>query len=267
MPTSAPSPPRPAPAQEPPPLVPLARVPVHVAIIMDGNGRWARQRGLPRLAGHRAGTENLRRVIRRFGDYGVKFLTLYAFSTENWLRPKREVEGLLRLLRQVIRRELQHLHENGIRLLHIGRLEGLPPRLQQQVREAMDLTKDNERMTLTIAFNYGGRAEIVDAVRRIVAAGIPPEQVDEQVVAAHLYTAGLPDPDLIIRTGGEMRLSNFLLWQGAYAEFYSTPVYWPDFDEDDIDQALLAYSRRKRRFGRLPEDESDYPQPCGDGHR
>jgi undecaprenyl diphosphate synthase len=263
---TAPSPPSPGPAQEPPPPLPLARVPLHVAIIMDGNGRWARERGLPRLAGHRAGTENLRRVIRRFGDYGVKYLTLYAFSTENWLRPRREVEGLMRLLRQVIRRELSHLHENGVRLLHIGRLEGLPPRLQRQVREAMDLTKDNQRMTLVIAFNYGGRAELVDAIRRIVAAGIPPEKVDEAVVAAHLYTAGLPDPDLIIRTGGEMRLSNFLLWQGAYAEFYSTPVYWPDFQERDIDQALLAYSRRQRRFGRLPQDESDYPRPW-DGHR
>ncbi len=234
---------------------------------MDGNGRWARQRGLPRLAGHRAGTENLRRVIRRFADYGVKFLTLYAFSTENWMRPKKEVEGLLRLLRQVIRRELNHLHENGIRLLHIGRLEGLPPALQRQVKEAMELTRFNQRMTLIIAFNYGGRAEIVDAVRRLLAAGIPPEEVDERLISSFLYTNDLPDPDLIIRTGGEMRLSNFLLWQGAYAEFYSTSVYWPDFDENDIDQALLAYANRKRRFGRLPDDESDYPPPSQDGRR
>jgi undecaprenyl diphosphate synthase len=240
-------------------------VPNHVAIIMDGNGRWARQRGLPRLAGHRAGTENLRRVIQRFGDYGVRYLTLFAFSTENWSRPRSEVDGLMRILGRVIRRELQHLHENGIRLLHLGRLEGLPPHLRRQVEEAMALTRHNRRMTLAIAFNYGGRAEIVDAVRRIVASGIPAEEVDEALVARFLYTAELPDPDLIIRTGGEMRLSNFLLWQGAYAEFYSTPVYWPDFGEEDIDQALLAYSQRQRRFGRLPQDESDYPHPPENG--
>jgi undecaprenyl diphosphate synthase len=240
-------------------------VPRHVAIIMDGNGRWARQRGLPRLAGHRAGTENLRRVIQRFGDYGVQYLTLFAFSTENWSRPRSEVDGLMRILGRVIRRELGHLHENGIRLLHLGRLEGLPPRLRRQVEEAMELTRHNRRMTLAIAFNYGGRAEIVDAVRRIVAAGVRPEEVDEALVARYLYTAELPDPDLIIRTGGEMRLSNFLLWQGAYAEFYSTPVYWPDFGEEDIDQALLAYSQRQRRFGRLPQDESDYPEPPQNG--
>ncbi|GBD14377.1 Ditrans,polycis-undecaprenyl-diphosphate synthase ((2E,6E)-farnesyl-diphosphate specific) [bacterium HR25] len=247
--------------------LPLAQVPRHVAIIMDGNGRWARERGLPRLAGHRAGTENLRRVIQRFADYGVRYLTLFAFSTENWQRPKREVQGLMRILGQVIRREVQHLHENGVRLLHIGSLEGLPPRLQRQVQEAIELTKENDRLTLVIAFNYGGRAEILEAIRQLLAKGIPPDDLSEELFAEHLYTADIPDPDLIIRTGGEMRISNFLLWQAAYAEFYSTSVYWPDFSEEDIDAALLAYSRRKRRFGRLPQDESDYPQPPKDGRR
>jgi len=247
-------------APTPPPL-PLSQIPDHVAIIMDGNGRWARIRGRPRLAGHRAGTENLRHIIERFADYGVRHLTLYAFSTENWNRPRREVRGLMAILSQVIKRETKHLHGNGIRLLHIGDLSALDPRLQRQVREAIELTRDNDRMTLAIAFNYGGRAEIVDAVRRIVTHGIPPEQIDEHLFAAYLSTAGLPDPDLIIRTAGEMRLSNFLLWQGAYAEFCTTPVYWPDFDIHDIDEALLAYSQRKRRFGGLLPDETDYPTP------
>jgi len=228
---------------------------------MDGNGRWACARGRPRLAGHRAGTENLRRIIERFADYGVHHLTLYAFSTENWSRPKREVRGLMTILSRVIKRETKHLHENGIRILHIGNPDPLDPKLQRQIRDAIELTKDNDRMTLAIAFNYGGRAEIIEAVRRIVAQGIPPEQIDEALFAAYLSTASLPDPDLIIRTAGEMRISNFLLWQGAYAEFCTTPVYWPDFDIDDIDDALLAYSQRKRRFGGLRPDEVDYPTP------
>ncbi len=250
------------PKQQPsPPPLPLSQVPQHVAIIMDGNGRWASARGRPRLYGHRAGTENLRRVIERFADYGVRYLTLYAFSTENWSRPKREVRGLMTILSRVIKRETKHLHENGTRLLHIGDLDGLDPRLQRQVREAIELTKDNDRMTLAIAFNYGGRAEIVDAVRRIVADDIPPDQIDDALFAAYLSTASLPDPDLIIRTAGEMRLSNFLLWQCAYAEFFPTPVYWPDFDLHDIDEALLAYSQRLRRFGGLLPDEADYPSP------
>ncbi len=245
-----------APAPPPAPL-PLAQVPDHVAIIMDGNGRWARSRGQPRLAGHRAGTENIRRVIQRFADYGVSYLTLYAFSTENWDRPRYEVRGLMALLSRFLKREVAHLHENGIRLLHLGDLDPLSPGLQQQVRDAIELTKLNQRMTLAIAFNYGGRAEIVEAIRSIVAAGIPPEQIDEEVVRAHLSTTGLPDPDLIIRTAGEMRISNFLLWQGAYAEFCFTPVYWPDFDIQHIDDALLVYSQRKRRFGGLLPEEED----------
>jgi len=230
-----------------------------VAIIMDGNGRWARQRGLSRMAGHRAGTENIRQVIERFGDYGVKYLTFYAFSTENWNRPRPEVQGLMRILNRVIKRETKHFHENGIRLLHLGRLDGLSAKLQQQVLDAIELTKDNHRMTVCIAFNYGGRAEILDAARRLMADGLSPDEVDEGVFSSYLYTADIPDPDLIIRTAGEMRLSNLLLWQGAYAEFYSTDVYWPDFDSEDIDQALLAYSQRKRRFGGLLPEDEDLP--------
>jgi undecaprenyl diphosphate synthase len=233
---------------------------------MDGNGRWASRRGLPRLAGHRAGTENLRRVIERLADYGVRYLTLYAFSTENWTRPKREVRGLMTILRHYLKRETKRLHNNGIRLLHIGNLDALDPSLQRQVLDAIDLTKDNDRMTLCIAFNYGGRAEIVDAVRRIVAEGVSPNQIDDALFTSYLHTTQLPDPDLIIRTAGEIRLSNFLLWQGAYAEFISTPVYWPDFDVHDIDEALLAYSQRKRRFGGLLPEEVDYPTPTNGGN-
>src|SRR2546425_9759102 len=197
----------------------LTAVPDHVAIIMDGNGRWAKERGRPRLFGHRAGTENVRRVIERFGDYGVKYLTLFAFSTENWDRPRYEVRGLMALLSRFLKRETQNLHNEGIRLLHIGDLSPLGEKLQKQIAEAIELTKDNQRMTLAIAFNYGGRAEIVDAVRRIVTAGVPSEEIDEALFDRYLFTRGLPDPDLIIRTAGEMRISNFLLWQGAYAEF------------------------------------------------
>jgi undecaprenyl diphosphate synthase len=231
-----------------------------VAIIMDGNGRWAHQRGLSRMAGHRAGTENIRQVIERFADYGVRYLTLYAFSTENWNRPRAEVQGLMRILSRVIKRETRHFHENGIRLLHLGRLDGLSSRLQQQVLDAIELTKDNDRMTVCIAFNYGGRAEILDAARRLMANGMSPDGVDEGVFSSYLYTADIPDPDLIIRTAGEMRVSNFLLWQGAYAEFYCTDVYWPAFGSDNIDHALLAYSQRRRRFGGLLSEDEDQPR-------
>ncbi len=246
----------------PPPPLHLSQVPQHVGIIMDGNGRWASRHGLVRLAGHRAGTENLRRVIERFADYGVRCLTLYAFSTENWTRPKREIRGLMSILYHYLKRETKHLHENGIRLLHLGNLDSLNPKLQQLILDAIDLTKHNQRMTLCIAFNYGGRAEILEAVRRIVSAGVEPDAIDDALFTRYLHTAKLPDPDLIIRTAGEMRLSNFLLWQGAYAEFVSTPVYWPDFDIHDIDEALLAYSQRKRRFGGLLPAEVDYPTPA-----
>jgi len=226
-------------------------IPEHVAIIMDGNGRWAKQRRLPRLAGHRAGTENIRRVIDCFAQHQIKYLTLFAFSTENWNRPSKEVMGLFRILEEVIERETNNLHEKGVKIRHLGRLDGLSEGLQQAVQHAIELTKDNDRMTLSIAFNYGSRAEIVDALKQILRKGIPPERVDEALVSSHLYTAGLPDPDLIIRTAGEMRLSNFLLWQAAYSEYYCTPTFWPDFGREEIEKALVAYSHRERRFGGL----------------
>lgn len=228
---------------------PLSEVPQHVAIIMDGNGRWARARGLPRLAGHRAGTENIRRVLEACVEYGVKVLTIYAFSTENWGRPEAEVKGLMNILEEVIQREVRNLHKNGVQLRHVGRLEGISERLQRQVRQAIELTKNNERLILNVAFNYGGRAEILDAVRRIVEEGIDPEGLDEELFSRYLYTAGLPDPDLIIRTAGEVRLSNFLVWQAAYAEYYATPTYWPDFGKKELYKALRVYNQRERRFG------------------
>jgi len=232
-------------------VAPVSPLPQHVAIIMDGNGRWAQQRGLPREAGHRAGTENIRRVVEGFAKYGVAYLTLYAFSTENWSRPQAEIRALFRILSEVIDRETANFHEKGVRLRHLGRLEGLSRRLQQAVRHAIELTKDNTGMTLSIAFNYGGRAEILDAVQCLIREGVPPDKVDEAVLGRYLYTAGLPDPDLIIRTAGEMRLSNFLIWQAAYSEYYVTPTFWPDFGEEETEKALIAYSQRRRRFGGL----------------
>jgi len=220
---------------------------------MDGNGRWARARGLPRLAGHRAGTDNLRRVLRAVVEFDVKILTLYAFSTENWGRPESEVRGLLSIFERMIDRELAELHEEGVQVRHIGRLEHISPKFQQKVLDAVALTKNNQRLILNIAFDYGGRAELVDAIRRIVADGVSVEQIDEALVSHYLYTANCPDPDLIIRTSGEMRLSNFLIWQAAYAEIYMTPTLWPDFDKDELYQALRAYSERERRFGLAPE--------------
>ena len=236
---------KPARSRSPSPL------PRHVAIIMDGNGRWAQQRGLPRLAGHRAGTENIRPIIEAFGQANVPFLTLYAFSTENWLRPAEEVEGLMQILADVIDRETQTLHENGVRLRHLGRPEALSPELREKVRYAVDLTRDNQRLCVNVAFNYGGRAEILDAVRSLLVEQVSPDAVTEQLFEDHLYTASIPDPDLIIRTAGEMRLSNFLIWQAAYSEYYATSVPWPDFGKEGVHKALLAYSRRRRRFGAL----------------
>ena len=226
-------------------------VPRHIAIIMDGNGRWARERGRPRLYGHRAGTENIRRIIESCVEQGVEVLTLYAFSTENWRRPDDEVKGLMLILGEVIERETQKLHENGVQLRHIGSLEGLPPSLQERVRYAIDLTHDNSRLVVNVAFNYGGRAELVDAVRRMLLDGVRAEELTEDLVSAYLQTGGLPDPDLIIRTAGELRVSNFLLWQGAYAEFYSASVYWPDFDAAQLRRAIEEFGRRHRRFGSL----------------
>lgn len=226
-------------------------LPKHVAVIMDGNGRWAKQRGLPRLAGHRAGTDNIRRVVEDFDGYQVKYLTLYAFSTENWSRPRAEVRGLLRILGQVIDREIMSLHEKGVKLRYLGRLDGLSKRLQAKVSKAVKLTRNNTNIGLSLAFNYGGRAEILDTIRRIVKEGVAPEDITESLFSSYLYISDIPDPDLIIRTAGEMRLSNFLIWQGAYSEYYSTPTLWPDFGEKDIENALVAYSQRERRFGGL----------------
>lgn len=229
----------------------LARVPAHVAIIMDGNGRWAQARGLPRLMGHRQGVENIRRVLYAAVDFGVKYLTIYAFSTENWERPLDEVRGLMTILEQTIQRETPELHKNGVQIRHIGRTEGLSPHLQRLIRDAVALTSNNQRLVLNVAFNYGGRAEILDAVKRIVQDGIPLEQIDERLFTRYLYTGDTPDPDLVIRTGGEMRLSNYLLWQAAYSEYYSAQTYWPDFDKQELYRALVAYSQRERRFGKV----------------
>jgi undecaprenyl diphosphate synthase len=226
-------------------------IPAHVAIILDGNGRWARARGLPRNAGHRAGVENLRPVLEACGEFGIKYLTVYAFSTENWSRPADEVQGLMNILEDVIDRELSELHENGVRLRHLGRLDRLRPALQEKVLNAIEQTKNNNRISLNIAWNYGGRSEMVRAIQKIIEDGVTPVDINEELVSEYLYTAGLPDPDLIIRTSGEQRVSNFLLWQGAYAELYVTPTYWPDFGRDELLDALKDYASRERRFGRV----------------
>lgn len=231
--------------------VPGERLPRHVAIIMDGNGRWAAKRGLPRVAGHERGTDNIRRITFAAGEIGIKYLTLWAFSTENWRRPADEIQGIMRILGEVIERETEELHRQGAQLRHIGSLDGLAPDLRQSVLNAIELTKNNQRLVLTLAFNYGGRQEIVQAMREIVRTGIPAHEIDEATISRFLYTRDLPDPDLIIRTSGEVRMSNFLIWQAAYAELYFSPVLWPDFDEDDLRSAALDFSRRERRFGSI----------------
>lgn len=230
------------------------RVPKHVAIIMDGNGRWARKRGLPRIAGHRAGAENLRRIINACVEFGIEVLTIYAFSTENWGRPESEVRGLMRIFARVLDQELDELHRQGVCLHHLGDLTGVAPNLQQKVHRALELTKDNSRLILNVAFNYGGRAEILHAVRQMLADGISPDSLTESLFSSYLFTRGLPDPDLVIRTSGELRISNFLIWQAAYAEYYATPAYWPDFDREELYEAIVAFNERERRFGLLPED-------------
>jgi undecaprenyl diphosphate synthase len=227
------------------------RIPRHIAIIMDGNGRWAKRRGLPRLAGHRAGTENIRRIVRECADQGVGYLTLYAFSTENWSRPSLEVDGLMRILGEFIDRETRSLHEERVQIRHLGRLDGISEALRRKIRSAVDLTRDNQRLTLAVALNYGGRGDIVDAVRELIAQGLPPDAIDEQQISDHLSTRGMPDPDLIIRTSGEWRLSNFLIWQAAYSEYWTTPIFWPDFGPDQLRQAINDYGQRERRFGGL----------------
>ena len=233
------------------PVKKISRLPNHVAIIMDGNGRWAERRGLPRLKGHQAGVKRVRSVIQYFYQRHIKYVSLYGFSTENWARPKEEIKGLFQLLEATIESETPELHKQGVKLRHIGRLQGLPQSLQRVIRQAEELTKNNTKMTLNLAFNYGGRAEILDVVRRIIAEDIPPPNIDENLFSGYLYTSGLPDVDLVIRTGGELRTSNFLIWQTAYSEYYFTKVLWPDFGKKDVERALLAYSQRRRRFGGL----------------
>ena len=231
----------------------LENIPRHVAIIMDGNGRWAKERGLPRIAGHRAGTENLRRIIRASAKLGIEYLTFYAFSTENWSRPKAEVTGLMRILSDVIDKEMQELHQEGARLLHVGHLDGLSKKLQEKVKDAIELTKDNKRITIVLAFNYGGRDEIVHAIKNMLKEAVDPADVDADLVSEYMFTKGIPDPDFVIRTSGEKRTSNFLTWQSVYSEWYFPKVYWPDFNEEELQKAIEDYAQRERRFGGLVE--------------
>jgi undecaprenyl diphosphate synthase len=225
---------------------------------MDGNGRWARRRGLPRLAGHRAGVENLRRILEACAEFGIQYLTIFAFSTENWERPIEEVRGLMNILEEVIDRELDELHKNGVQLRHIGRLEKLSDELQNKVRHAIALTEDNRRLVLNVAWNYGGRDEIVHAIQRIIEDGISADEITEETVSRYLYTSECPDPDLIIRTSGELRVSNFLIWQAAYAEWYIPEILWPDFGREELLEALFEFARRERRFGRVPGPVNPY---------
>jgi undecaprenyl diphosphate synthase len=242
-------------------FAPLLCVPQHVGIIMDGNGRWAAQRRLPRVAGHRAGVQNIRPIAEACVEFGVKVLTIYAFSTENWGRPPDEVQGLLRLLTETVRAEAVTIMQNQIQLRLLGRLRGLPRATQAAVRRVIAMSRENDRLILNVAFNYGGRAELVDAFKRMLRDGIHERDVNEELVSRYLYTAGLPDVEFVIRTGGDHRVSNFLLWQAAYAEFYSTPTYWPEFTKADLYDALAEFGRRQRRFG-LVEPASVPPRPA-----
>ena len=228
----------------------MSAVPRHIAIVMDGNRRWARKRHLPAIAGHRAGVETIRKTLRAVRERGVEYLTLYSFSTENWSRDPEEVTGLMALLEETIRRETDSLVRDDVRLEVIGRLHELSPGLQRSIAGAVEATSKCAHGVMTLAFNYGGRAEIVDAVRRIVGDGVAADAVDEAAIASRLYAPAHPDPDLLIRTGGELRVSNFLLWEVAYAEMWATPVLWPDFSVKDLDDALGSYAKRERRFGR-----------------
>ena len=226
-------------------------VPVHVAIIMDGNGRWAKQRGMPRLEGHRVGVDCIQRVLETLGTQGVKYVTLYAFSTENWNRPQEEVAGLLDILQEALQQQALALHENNVRIFHIGKLDRLSLGLQKAVDQVQEMTSANTGINLNVAFDYGGRDEILESVKRILHDGIPAERLDQETFSRYLYTAHCPDPDLIIRTGGEQRISNFLLWQSAYSEYYTTPTLWPDLDSAELEQVLESYGSRQRRFGRV----------------
>jgi len=232
------------------PFLDAADLPRHVAIIMDGNRRWARLHDLPELEGHAAGVEAIRNLLKHAVRRGVPVMTLYAFSRENWARSDDEVRGLFALLEQAIRSETDELRAEGVRIRLLGRQEELPDDTRRSIGDALEATADGTRLLLNVAFNYAGRTELVDAVRRLIASGATPDSIDEETISNALYTAGLPDPDIVIRTGGEQRLSNFLIWQTAYAEFYSTEVLWPDFGADAFDAALLEFARRTRRFGR-----------------
>ena len=231
--------------------IPAERIPRHVAIIMDGNGRWAKKRGMPRLFGHRAGVENLRAVIKACVEFGIKYLTIYAFSTENWGRPQDEVKGLQKLFHEAFTNEFLELRKEGVRIIHLGQREGIPQDLLDEIDEAVELSKDNDRLVLSVALNYGSRNEIMHAVRRMIAEGMKPEEVTEQAISDHLFTAGIPDPDLVIRTSGEQRLSNFLLFQSAYSEWEFPETLWPDFGKDQLLEAVFEYSKRDRRFGKV----------------
>jgi undecaprenyl diphosphate synthase len=239
------------------PAAPRAVTPYHVALIMDGNGRWATRRHLPRGAGHRAGVEALRRVVEAAPLEGVGMLTVYAFSTENWGRPDEEVSGLMDLFWDAFRTYLDRLDREGVRIRHFGRMQGLPPNVQEGIRNAVERTKNNERLHLNVCLNYGGRAEIVDAMKEIVAQGVRPEDITEDLISHHLYSRDVPDPDLVIRTAGEMRLSNFLIWQAAYySEYYATPTLFPDFDRAEFARALNSYGGRQRRFGKVQQEDA-----------
>ena len=232
---------------------PKSKIPVHVAIIMDGNGRWAQRRGMPRIRGHQVGVESVRAIVRACRKAGVRYLTLYAFSVENWVRPKDEIGGLMRILRHFLAKEEKELHENKVRLRVIGRPQDLPASVQTELKRVMKATEAYTDGTLTLALSYGGRTEIADAVRaiarRVKSGDLEPERIDESTVAQHLYAPDIPDPDLVIRTSGEMRISNFLLWQISYSELYVTDVLWPDFREEEFLKSLADYAGRQRRFG------------------
>jgi undecaprenyl diphosphate synthase len=228
-----------------------SNLPQHVAIVMDGNGRWAKKRSKPRLYGHKQGALHARDFVEMFASYNIPYITLYAFSTENWSRPKSEVNGIIKLLSENLDRAIEIAHGQNIRIRHLGKTDRLSPEIQKKARAAIDVTKNNTGLTVNVAFNYGGRSEIADAVKSIITGKIKPDKIDEALVSGHLYTAGMPDPDLLIRTGGEMRLSNFLIWQAAYAELYFTPVLWPDFGREELEKALSVFSKRQRRFGSI----------------
>ncbi len=238
-----------------------ANIPVHVAFIMDGNGRWAQKQGLPRIAGHEMGVKCIQRVLETLEPMGVKFVTIYAFSTENWGRPQEEVDGIMDIFSEAVDGQTKELHEKNVRIVHVGRSENMGSELRASVAEAQRLTSENTGITLNIAFDYGGRAEILEAVRRIIRDGLSPDEIDEELFSRYLFTAHSPDPDLIIRTGGEQRISNFLLWQSAYSEYFITPTLWPDLDAAELVQVLESFGNRRRRYGGLnPEDQDPEQQ-------